>query len=149
MKVTLRRATAADVLDYVRIEKAVESKINLVMTNPEEVEREVRNSIAYMIHGEDGHIVGLIAYKRKKPSQAYISEIAVLPAFQRQGIGDEALRLIMEELKNVPRIELMTHPANPARRLYERHGFKVCGRIDNFQGSSEPRLVMARILKAA
>jgi len=41
------------------------------------------------------------------------------------------------------RIELVTHPDNPALKLYESLGFTVESRKENYWGDGEPRLVLA------
>ena len=47
--------------------------------------------------------------------------IAVLPEYQRQGIGS---RLIAELLRDTPAVSLSCDPVNPAWKLYLRFGFR-------------------------
>lgn len=52
--------------------------------------------------------------------------IAVLPGYRAQGIGNELLsRLLAEASHRYPAVSLSVIAANPARRLYERHGFVI------------------------
>jgi ribosomal protein S18 acetylase RimI-like enzyme len=62
--------------------------------------------------------------------------IAVLPGRAGQGIGGALLgRLIALARPRFPGIVLSVRADNPARRLYERHGFTVSGEIVNRVGT--------------
>jgi len=56
-----------------------------------------------------------------------LMDIALLPQFQRAGIGTAIIRDLMAEAcqKGLP-VVLHVENFNPARRLYERLGFHVC-----------------------
>ena len=53
--------------------------------------------------------------------------IAVVPSKRGHGIGDELLQALLEKAKagGFARLSLSVEPGNPARKLYERHGFAV------------------------
>jgi ribosomal protein S18 acetylase RimI-like enzyme len=62
-----------------------------------------------------------------------VNELVVLPAFQNRGVGS---RLILRELErarsaSVP-VRLYTLRLNRALRFYERHGFVLTGRRDEY-----------------
>jgi len=64
----------------------------------------------------------------KAPVDAYvIAELHVDPPYRNRGIGRAMLRYAEEEArrKGCSVMSLVTHTSNPARRLYERHGFQV------------------------
>jgi ribosomal protein S18 acetylase RimI-like enzyme len=62
--------------------------------------------------------------------------IAVLPAYTGRGIGGQLLgRLIVLARATYPGIVLSVRADNPARQLYERHGFVVTGAIVNRVGT--------------
>lgn len=62
--------------------------------------------------------------------------IAVLPAYTGRGIGGQLLgRLIALARASYPGIVLSVRADNPARQLYERHGFVVTGEIVNRVGT--------------
>ena len=64
----------------------------------------------------------------KRPRGAYhIAEIDVDPSFRNQGIGSVLLDHVEAEARSggCARMSLTTTTINPARRLYERHGFRV------------------------
>lgn len=54
-----------------------------------------------------------------------VTDMAVLPAHQRQGLGDAILTRLLQEITDRaparPYVSLMADP--PGRRLYARHGF--------------------------
>jgi ribosomal protein S18 acetylase RimI-like enzyme len=66
----------------------------------------------------------------------YLDEIALLPEARGRGIGATLVRHVMAQAaqRDVP-VRLSVYVNNPARRLYERLGFRLV-RIDN------PRLTM-------
>ena len=53
--------------------------------------------------------------------------IAVVPSKRGHGIGDELLQELIAKAKagGYGRLSLSVEPGNPARKLYERHGFEV------------------------
>jgi GNAT superfamily N-acetyltransferase len=53
--------------------------------------------------------------------------IAVVPSKRGHGIGDELLQALLEKAtaEGFARLSLSVEPGNPARKLYERHGFAV------------------------
>ena len=64
----------------------------------------------------------------KRPRGAYhIAEIDVDPSFRNRGIGSALLDHAEAEARagGYARMSLTTTTINPARRLYERHGFRV------------------------
>lgn len=64
----------------------------------------------------------------KRPGGAYhIAEITVDPSLRNRGIGGALLDHVEAEARarGYARISLSTTTINPARRLYERHGFRV------------------------
>jgi ribosomal protein S18 acetylase RimI-like enzyme len=61
--------------------------------------------------------------------------IAVQPATIGQGIGGALLGALLEMARGYyPAIALSVRETNPARRLYERHGFEVVDTITNRVG---------------
>jgi [ribosomal protein S18]-alanine N-acetyltransferase len=60
-----------------------------------------------------------------------IENMAVAPDFQGRGIADELLRALVQRVESIPAsaILLEVRESNqPARRLYEKHGFREEGR---------------------
>ncbi|MGD0328774.1 MAG: N-acetyltransferase [Minisyncoccia bacterium] len=143
MLVILERATAKDVDTFINIERSVDgSSIYSAMTNRDETLAEIEKNFVYLIR-ESGHIVGSVMYEMKTPDHAHISGLAIYPDFQNCGIGKAAMVKILEELKNVPIIDLVTHPNNQyAIKLYKSLGFTLGKRVENYFGDGEPRVVI-------
>ncbi len=57
------------------------------------------------------------------PDRLHLIDIALNPAYHRRGIGGDLLRRLIEEAVGRP-IHLQVVAHNPARRLYERLGFR-------------------------
>ena len=53
--------------------------------------------------------------------------IAVVPSKRGHGVGDELLNALIDKARTggYDRLSLSVEPGNPARKLYERHGFSV------------------------
>ena len=56
----------------------------------------------------------------------YLSNIQLSPAVQGQGIGSLVMKEILKDATK--EVRLTTFSDNPAKRLYKRLGFEVCGR---------------------
>ncbi|MCK4572829.1 MAG: GNAT family N-acetyltransferase [candidate division Zixibacteria bacterium] len=69
--------------------------------------------------------VGLLCLERSA-KEIFIVEIEILPGYQGQGIGTSVLSDIIAEAESagLP-VRLQVLRVNPARRLYERLGFRV------------------------
>ena len=79
----------------------------------------------------------------KSLDHAYLSGLAIDPRFQGQGIGREASKLILNKLKDIKRINIITHPDNAvALKLYQSLGFIIESRKENYYSDGEPRLVL-------
>jgi len=76
---------------------------------------------------EDGQPVGRLLLDRQ-PSRWRIVDVAVLAAQRGRGLGTFVLSECQRQAQAVgARLELRVEQHNPARRLYERLGFKVAG----------------------
>lgn len=144
--ITLKKATIEDLENLLRIEKSVSNlKTYSAMVTEEEWKEELSKSIVYLIE-KDSVAIGDVSYEVKGDSHAYLSGFAIIPEFQRQGIGNEVLTKILEELKNMLRIDLAVHPHNVhAIMLYLSFGFIIESWKDNYFGDGEPRIILAKI----
>jgi len=97
-----------------------------------------------LYHIDDAQIIQLntvdVGLLKAYRSDGYwiLLQIQVLPDYQRQGIGTEAIRIILATAKheNVP-VRLGVLKVNPARQLYERLGFVVSSETEiDYQMSS-------------
>lgn len=60
-----------------------------------------------------------------------LGQFYVVPELQRRGIGTQVLRMVIREVRDDGRS--LTVPVvkfNPAKRLYDRHGFQIIGEDD-------------------
>jgi len=73
----------------------------------------------------DGQPAGLFKAYRA-PTHWYVVQIQVAPAWQGQGVGERVLRALLDQAdREALPVQLSVLHANPARRLYERLGFRV------------------------
>jgi len=115
MKIILQKAKIENIPVLIEIEKSAPSKIYSAMLTEKEWKSELakENSTIYAIIME-GEIVGDISYEMKNKNVAYISGLCVSSKYKGQGIGKEAIRILLEDLKEVKVVELLTHPDNAA-----------------------------------
>ena len=60
------------------------------------------------------------------PDHIELAQLFILPSHQNRGIGTSILRSIMQEARQAGKpVRLRLLAVNPARRLYEREGFRV------------------------
>ncbi len=75
--------------------------------------------------GEDGQPAGRLLLDRR-PDRWRIVDLTVLAARRGQGLGTGVVRQCQQRAAAAgARLELQVRPENPARRLYERLGFRV------------------------
>jgi [ribosomal protein S18]-alanine N-acetyltransferase len=138
----LRKVTEDDIQKLLELEKSVSgNKIYSPMLEEDEWKEELKTNSVFLIENNN-QVVGNISYEKKDDDHIYISGLVVDPRFQGQGIAKKALQQILEEFKDVKRVDLVTHPENPALRLYESLGFVVESRNENYYGDGEPRLTL-------
>jgi ribosomal protein S18 acetylase RimI-like enzyme len=138
---TLRRATPADKEVYFALEKSVDgSKMYHALLKDDEILDEIAKSVTYLILKDD-EVVGSISYEIKSLAHADIDGFLVDPRFQGQGIGREAMRILLEELRAYESVSLVTHPENTrALQIYLSFGFVINSWKDNYFGDGEPRI---------
>ena len=73
----------------------------------------------------DRQDAGAISVDRR-PGELFLANIQILPAYQNGGLGTALIRQLLAEAqrRGVPMV-LQVLRVNPARRLYERLGFRV------------------------
>lgn len=78
----------------------------------------------------EGQDIGVIAVERKE-TEIFLAKIYLLPEYQNRGIGTRLIEALLREAfgQNLP-VRLRVLKVNPARRLYERLGFKVIEEAD-------------------
>lgn len=86
----------------------------------------------------EGDEIGCIALI-DEPSALTLEKIFILPSYQNRGVGTLLIKQIIEraDASGKP-IRLRVLRVNPARRLYERHGFIVTHSTDERHFMSRP-----------
>jgi ribosomal protein S18 acetylase RimI-like enzyme len=101
---------------------------------------------------QDGRMAGFtIADFARDPDglYAYIQTIEVLPEERGRGIGNELLRRIEESARDKHAVAIWLHVESVnagAIRLYESHGYKCMGRVENFYARSRAGLIYRKPL---
>ena len=83
-----------------------------------------------LVAEEAGHLCGFVC-ARAVAGEWEIENVVVAAAFLRRGIADELVRELIQRAENgaASAILLEVRESNlPARRLYEKHGFREMGR---------------------
>jgi len=129
--IRLRQATSADAeFIYRLVEKTMRAYVEQIWGSfSEEYNRKnVDETIAagvYSLIECEGRDIGALAVERG-PTHIQLTQMYVLPAHQNRGIGTSLIRQLAREARETGRpLRLRVLSVNPARRLYEREGFKV------------------------
>jgi len=79
----------------------------------------------YSVIEREGQDIGALAVERH-PTHIQLTQMYIFPAHQNLGIGTSLIRELAREAKESNRpLRLRVLSVNPARRLYEREGFRV------------------------
>jgi GNAT superfamily N-acetyltransferase len=79
----------------------------------------------YSIVQYRGEKIGALSVERH-PTHIQLEQIYVLPSHQNRGIGTYLIRELVREAKAIQKpLRLRVLTVNPARKLYEREGFRV------------------------
>lgn len=83
--------------------------------------------------------------------EGYISNVATAPAARRQGVGSALIQALLEKAGGLSLsfVTLEVRRSNePARALYEKHGFRPVGlRKNYYQRPTEDAVLMTKFLK--
>jgi len=140
---SLQRASEDDMKVLIEIEQSVpKTVVYSPMLTERGWQREMAEYTVDLIKLGDKS-VGSIAYTEKEPGHVYISGVIVRAEYQGRGLATNAIQQVLNKFPNASRIDLVTHPDNPALKLYEFLGFKVEERKENYFGDGQPRLVLA------
>ena len=99
--------------------------------NPTELFGSIQNSIDVIAAYDGDLLVGLIRTIGDQHSIMYIQDILILPEYQRSGIGNTLIQMIVDQYPNVRSIVLMTDKGDPkSNSFYLKHGFKPFEALD-------------------
>lgn len=78
----------------------------------------------WLLAKKEGQVVGIAIFELNNYPNVYIRELAVLPEFQKQGIGKELNFGIIKSIPQIERIQIVTRHINkPAIDFYLALGF--------------------------
>ena len=131
MEIRLREAVAADAdFIYRVVETTMRSYVEQVWgafneaTNRENIAKSIASRI-YSIIEVDGGDAGVLAVERED-THIQLAQLFILPSHQNRGIGTALVRQLIGEARAAGKpLRLRVLSVNPARRLYEREGFRI------------------------
>jgi len=132
MRWELRQATAQDEGPLSEIHRAamrehVEAVWGWDETDQRERFRVGFNPAAVSVIVSSGEPVGLLKVDRRT-DEVFLASIELAPRVQRRGMGGDIVRsMLREAAQRGVRVRLQVFHQNPARRLYERLGFRAVG----------------------
>jgi ribosomal protein S18 acetylase RimI-like enzyme len=142
--IILEQATPADLQAIIELESKVASRTYVPLGDEQQLIAIMAKGPIYKIKQRE-ELAGIIAYYPKEDGSIYIVALVTDPKYRGQHLGREAMIKILEEIKDTPKIWLITHPDNPAVKLYESLGFTITERKENYFGDGEARLVLTLI----
>ena len=138
----IRRMTLEDVQGVYEISESSFSESWTL----ESIQKETRNPVAsYFVAERDGNVVGYGGLWHVL-DEGEVINIAVNKPFRRQNIGEKLLQALFKEAGayNLSVIHLEVRESNtPARRLYEKFGFKeIAKRKGYYHQPTEDAVIM-------
>ena len=120
----------------------IKNKIYKPIVDTKELKKYFSKSVIYKV-AINNVLVGYCAYELKT-NTAEITALLVLKQFRNKGLGEKILKKILEDLREINELKVITSPKNTiALRLYLKYGFIISKWIDNYwQG--EPRLILIK-----
>jgi len=129
--ITLRPATAEDEAFLFELRKATMTehlaRVGEPTDDAEHRARVLHRYDAARVICVDGMRAGLLKAHRTD-TEWLVVQLQIAPVLQGRGIGEHALRTVLRAADAVALpVTLKVLKGNPARRLYERLGFKIAG----------------------
>lgn len=144
---TFRPATEADIAFLIDLRRltmwAHFENSGLAINQDEQLQRVLYRLDCAHIITRDGADIGVFKVVRDADPWE-LTQIQLLPRYQGQGIGAALIRSLLNEASVAgKRVHLDVLRANPARRLYERLGFRVVAEdTHSYLMRFDPRRVM-------
>ncbi len=123
--------------------RAFNRKFDLPARNVQEEIDYLTGSHVYVLFDRDTPI-GFFAIKKENEGFE-VKTVVVVPEMQGKGYGQMMMRELLTQTEGKP-VFLVTHPDNAgALRFYQKQGFVIYGRKENYYGDGEPRLLLKRV----
>ncbi len=147
-KVVITRASKNDIADIMVLEREAFGRDAYPRGFLEEVLD--REECIFLKASLKDKTVGYVLALRESNDEGHIISIAVKDSYKGKGIGGKLLEAAEQELakRGAKIIRLEVSEKNTiARRLYERHGYKVIARLPSYYSDNSAALVMVKILE--
>ena len=141
MTIRLERAKAPQARAILMFQEAASSRTYHPMSLSA-IEAAIRDDETYLVLQEDQMVLGFLMYKTEG-DHILLDEFVIDERYRGRGFGAMALEAMLAQVSG-KRVELVTHPENPAVHLYARNGFRWIENLPDFYGDGEPRMRMRR-----
>lgn len=96
---------------------------------PEKLKKGYENSLCILGAYKDNELVGILRAVGDGATILFIQDIIVLLEFQRNGIGTQLIKSVLEKYSHVYQIELLTDDTEKTVEFYKSVGFKPVNEI--------------------
>ena len=145
MPPAIRRAT----LDDIPAIRALEQQTPSAAHWPAEEYAKLIATGIVLVTEQEGEIYGMVCAK-SVAGECELENIVVAARFLRRGVADALMRVLLDQAESAgaSKILLEVRESNqPARRLYEKHGFREIGRRRRYyQNPSEDAILYVCLL---
>lgn len=143
MRIDIVEATIKNVAEIVKIENVCFSVPWSVESLRESLENPCSHFYLALVDGKTAGYLGLQVFS----GEGYVTNIAVLPAYRRQGIARALMEAALQNEMDFLTLEVRESNA-PAIQLYQSLGFETVGRRPRFyREPEEDAVLMTRFLK--
>lgn len=126
--VRLGQVDPLEVIEYTREHPSVAetvalfraAELNAPLHDPARVQRMLDEAQDLVTARRETLLVGLVRVLTDFAFNAFVADLAVLPAFQGRGIGSRLLREATEPFGDV---KFVVHPGHASEGFYAKHGF--------------------------
>ncbi|ACL70096.1 GNAT family N-acetyltransferase [Halothermothrix orenii] len=98
--------------------------------NTKKLIRALKNSLYILTAWDDNKLVGLIRIVGDEETIIYIQDILVLKEYQRQGIGSQLLKAVLDKYNRVRQIVLLTDDTEKTKLFYKANGFEPANKLN-------------------
>lgn len=92
--------------------------------NPAMLRQAYKSSLYILAAYADDKLVGILRAVGDGASVVFLQDLIVLPKYQRQGIGSQLMRRVMEKYADVYQLQLLTEASEKNIAFYEYVGLK-------------------------
>jgi len=98
---------------------------NYNLRNKEQEKRAIKHSTYITARDKNDNLIGLVKIIGDSTYEYYISEVMVIPEFQKQGIGKKLIKATLNYCKENGFIKIFLTAAKGRESYYSKFGFKV------------------------